>query len=349
VEQFPEEDKVTQKAVRKENIKDVLKVLLDKYPVFAPVLEEGNLLFRALEEPDRAVLDRTMTRMSPKGIFFQQTERLFTHEKGNVTETLPDEGRTILFGVHPCDMRSFSLMDMVFDTESFNDNYYTKRRRQTVIFGMACVKPGDQCFCNWFGIEVGSPVGADVFIRDAGGKYLLETVTEQGEEILAEIPGLESSDQKDRDEAMRLETDAQSQLPGKVNVDSVKELLDRMFEDEFWDKLHRRCLACGICTYVCPTCHCFDIEDEMVDRLGERVRNWDSCMYPGFTLHGSGHNPRPTQKERWRQRVMHKFNYFKSNNDTFSCIGCGRCTMACPVSIDIREIVMNLDGLRSAK
>jgi ferredoxin len=125
----------------------------------------------------------------------------------------------------------------------------------------------------------------------------------------------------------------------------IKKFLDENFEHPFWDTLHKKCLACGTCTFMCPTCHCFDIQDEVKAEDGKRMRNWDSCMFPLFTKETSGHNPRPSQKERWRQRVMHKFRYFVDNFNAIACVGCGRCVMYCPVNMDIRKIVEDISKL----
>jgi NAD-dependent dihydropyrimidine dehydrogenase PreA subunit len=125
----------------------------------------------------------------------------------------------------------------------------------------------------------------------------------------------------------------------------VKPILDNNFEHPFWATIHGKCLACGTCTYLCPTCHCFDISDEVKGSDGVRIRSWDSCMFPLFTKETSGHNPRTSQKERWRQRTMHKFKYYVDNFKAISCVGCGRCVMYCPVNIDIRKIIEDISKL----
>jgi len=131
------------------------------------------------------------------------------------------------------------------------------------------------------------------------------------------------------------------------STEGLKENLDEMYDDPFWDELHLRCLGCGVCTYLCPTCHCFDIVDEGNGAAGQRLRNWDTCQFALFTHHTSGHNPRPTGRERMRQRVMHKFNYFVSNFGDIACVGCGRCVRECPVNLDIRAVIEDARQVRN--
>jgi ferredoxin len=115
--------------------------------------------------------------------------------------------------------------------------------------------------------------------------------------------------------------------------------MDPAFDDGRWEELTVRCLGCGSCTYLCPTCHCFDIADEARLYKGRRIRTWDSCQFPLFTKHASGHNPRRNKKERLRQRFMHKFSYAVENTGTALCVGCGRCIAGCPVNLDIRDVI----------
>jgi sulfhydrogenase subunit beta (sulfur reductase) len=146
---------------------------------------------------------------------------------------------------------------------------------------------------------------------------------------------------------MKKEIDGRSagEIKSAPPAKAIKPILDRIFEHPFWDTIHARCLKCGTCTYLCPTCHCFDISDETKGSDGVRIRSWDSCQYPLFTKMASGHNPRTSQKERWRQRVMHKFRYYVDNFGAVSCVGCGRCVMLCPVNIDIRKIITDIAAL----
>ena len=123
-----------------------------------------------------------------------------------------------------------------------------------------------------------------------------------------------------------------------------------MFDSPFWDDESMSCIRCGICTYLCPTCHCFDINDEVISSYplkGKRVRTWDNCQFPDFTMHSSGHNPRPDKASRLRQRILHKYNYFVEKYGHYQCTGCGRCVSKCPVGIDIIEVLNKVNDYES--
>ena len=181
-------------------------------------------------------------------------------------------------------------------------------------------------------------------LTDIGSDYLAEFVTPKGEKLLSyfgEAKADAAADTRKSEIAAR----AKEAIASKIPAHEVKPILDVNFDNPFWSTIHGKCLACGTCTYLCPTCHCFDISDEATASNGLRIRSWDSCMFPLFTKETSGHNPRQSQKERWRQRAMHKFKYFVDNFNAIACVGCGRCVMYCPVNIDIRKVVEDISKL----
>ena len=168
---------------------------------------------------------------------------------------------------------------------------------------------------------------------------LFEPITERGKKLIERHSELlkpaTAAQLKSRD---KLASEAAAKISG-IELDGVSKKLESSFESPFWDDIHQTCLACGICTFLCPTCHCFAFSDERLDSKGERIRLWDSCQYPAFTLEASGHNPRVSGMERMRQRIMHKFSYYVENFDEVACVGCGRCVANCPVNLDLRETI----------
>lgn len=174
---------------------------------------------------------------------------------------------------------------------------------------------------------------------DLGEDFLLIGVSKKGEEL---IKDLKEADDKQIEKMAKVKEKAMEAINTDPMIGKVKEELDRNFDDPIWDKIHLKCLGCGVCTYLCPTCHCFDIVDEEMKGKGVRIRIWDSCMFPLFTLHTSGHNPRKSPKERMRNRIMHKFKYFVDNFGDVACVGCGRCIQNCPVNFDIREVIREI-------
>jgi len=334
---------MAEKILSKDRLEEFLSRLIEDYQVFAPVEKDGNLLFSRISSSEELVQKYRNTKRPPKELFFPQSEALFRFRKGQVFEESPEEAERVIFGMRPCDARSLTLLDMVFNSDKFQDPYFITRREKTTVISIACTHPQITCFCTSFGITPASEEGSDILLFDLDETYLIRPITQKGQKLIENLKVLltdaQQSDLRKRDALVKL---AISRVKSEVPIEGLKEKLDGMFDSPFWEKVHLKCLGCGICTYLCPACHCFDIADEAVDSEGKRVRNWDSCMYPKFTLQASGLNPRLSNKERLRQRIMHKFNYSVANYGQAFCVGCGRCVRNCPVNLDIREIIKQI-------
>ncbi|MDI6726931.1 MAG: 4Fe-4S dicluster domain-containing protein [Smithellaceae bacterium] len=335
--------------IGKEALGNVAGRLAGDFLVYAPVKEGDGLLFKELGPTDAPVLGWRNSTNAPKNLFFPQTELLMRYMGAERGVTLAEGGRVearrVLFGIRPCDCRSFLLLDLLFDQEKYRDRYYIDKREATTIIAVACVEPPySTCFCTSVAGNPTSGAGADILLTETSDGYVAEFITDKGLSLKGYF-GEEMAGASWEEERAVIATRAAEAIKSSVPGKEIKPILDNNFEHPFWETIHRRCLACGACTYLCPTCHCFDISDEVKADQGVRLRLWDSCMYPLFTREASGHNPRPTQKERWRQRVMHKFKYYVDNFNAISCVGCGRCVMSCPVNIDIRKIVQDISRL----
>ena len=328
--------------------------------VFAPVLQDDVLCLAPVESAEeiirgvQALIRLTNTRQAPKEVFFPRSEVLFSYQDGKVIPVELPEERRVVFAMRPCDARSAVLLDYVFDADadeaaaggtSDQDPYYMNRRKNTVLMGLACNQPMSTCFCTSVGGGPFSTDGLDLLWTDLGDRYLVDAITEQGAALIANSPHMREAGSEDIAQKAEIAALAEQAVSGP-DVQGVKEKLDRMYDSPFWQTAQLKCLGCGACTYLCPTCHCFDIADEGDRRQGQRVRNWDTCQFSLFTLHASGHNPRASGKERMRQRMMHKFNYFVENFDAIACVGCGRCVRACPVNLDIRAV---LNGIKETE
>ena len=330
----------------------LLDFLIQKHQVFAPVMKDDLVVdFDQIQNGAQAYLEYNNSNEPVKKLFFPQSETLFTYGKDGAAQApeLESAQPRVVFGIRPCEAKSLSLLDLVFDESNYKDPYYIERRKNTTIFTLACNHPRNNCFCSRLGLGPFSRKDADVFVVDLGEQYLLEPITPAGKEILKDIPGLKDAQPKDTNRLAELEAEADSKVTRQVNLDNIPEKLAEIFDHPVWDEIHEKCLGCGICTYFCPTCHCFDIVDEQKDDQGRRVRVWDSCMYPEFTLEASGHNPRQTGKERMRQRLMHKFNYFVKNYGEMACVGCGRCISNCPVGSDLIRVIEKINNLQVRK
>jgi len=329
--------------IKKNELPALLATLSEHYRVYAPVAKGDDTFFETLT-PESKLNMGASPKKPVKEILFPQTEELYNYSVDNAgvrMESALDDTKTVAFGVKPCDAKAMALLDNVFHNDQYQDVYYLSRRNNTIIVTLGCNQPESTCFCSSVNSGPFDTDGSDILLTDIGEAYLVEGITEQGKGLLAELK-LEAAD--DTAKAQAADNKKVTATSSIVDISGLKEKLDGMFNDAYWDKLHEKCIGCAACTYLCPTCHCFDIADEAKDCAGCRVRNWDSCMFPLFTLHGSGHNPRTSGKERWRQRLMHKFNYFVERYNATACVGCGRCIKNCPVNLDIRQVLSEVQA-----
>jgi len=333
------------KRISKEDVITFLARLLKDYTVYAPAKVADYVSFREVASPEEVVWDCLVTRQPPKEVFFPQTEALFRYVKtanGLQLQSLETvERERVLWGVRPCDVQATLVQDAVFDTPDVRDVYYTNKRGKTILIGIGCNRPLSTCFCTSVGGGPFKKEGVDLFLTDIGDSYLAEARTDKGKELL-KGSYFHPATRADLKTAKTVEEAALKRLPAPMDLQSIKQHLDAMINSLFWDDMQATCLGCGVCTFLCPVCHCFDIVDEGTPSCGQRVRNWDTCQYCIYTLEASGHNPRPSGKERTRQRLMHKFDYYLINQGVIGCVGCGRCVQLCPVNLDIRQILVEL-------
>jgi sulfhydrogenase subunit beta (sulfur reductase) len=294
-------------------------------------------------------LETLNTLIPAKKFFFPQTETILKYEFGDdlkIEDCAVHAGeQTVLFGVRPCDVASFAMMDRVY-LEDPVDEAYRRRREGTTVVALGCSNPDETCFCRSFDIDLGKAPGADVLATDTGDEVVFIAQSDKGEDFLKSLNGvLEEATSGDENKVRDAQDQAKSEYVTSVNPAGIMEKLDSMFEDSYWDNLYRRCIGCGTCTFICPTCHCFDIQEYSTGDKGERIRCWDACMFEDFTQMAGGHNPRTTQKARVRQRFMHKLNYFPhQHGGEYACVGCGRCVRKCPVNLDILEVIRDVGG-----
>ncbi len=338
------------KCLAKDKFSELVEKFTKEQDVFAPIAQGLEVKWSLIDDSSKILFDFKNTSMSPKGLFFPQTECLFEFNNNKdaedafiLKETSPLVKKRTLLNIRPCDARAFSILDKVFmkDEDSL-DVYWKDKRDKTILIGLACTNPCSTCFCTQVNSSPFGEDGLDVLMIDLGDKVVLKDVTDKGEEILK---GLEDASDEDIKKVEELKKEAESKINANLSMDNIlsREVLE-VYEDPFWDRLYETCLNCGACTFYCPTCHCFDIQDETKGDYGRRVRNWDTCMSWLFTQHASGHNPRGTKKHRVRQRFMHKFKYMPIKLDgDIGCVGCGRCIQVCPVNIDVRDVIKNMN------
>ncbi len=311
-----------------------------KGAVYAPVKagSKGWTEFRRVTSLKETDFSRVNTKLPAKGLLFPQCETIVRFEGGTAREPAVPEEQVIL-GVRPCDAAAIAFQTRFFAGQGQTDPYYKARRERTMLIGLACNTPADTCFCAAVGGLPSGTRGLDLLLTDIGGKYLAEPVTDKGAALIADMPDPAIGDLEKKRE---LAEKAAEQMPKAIDTKVLKARLDSGFEHPVWEELNLACVNCGACTFVCPTCHCFDVTDEQRKGRGARYRVWDSCQFCVYSQHASGHNPRQTARSRYRNRVMDKFKYTVDMVGEVSCVGCGRCIAECPSAIDIRETVSTL-------
>jgi len=342
--------------IKKQNWADGLKKLSEAYRLFGPVKEDDFHNFKELLGNQLPDLNCLNTRLSPKSIIYPQSQVMFEYclDEGREDHHILKEVNTknspqAVIGIRPCDAKAFSLVRLNFDTQQYQDPYWLKAYEATTLVGLACEAPCKSCFCTTAGCGPYHDEDLDVLLIDGGDRYWAKAITAKGEAFVQSAGWTKTVEEKTAAKEIEAKKQAaEAKICTFVNTDRLRETeTTELYNAPFWEDVSFSCINCGTCTYVCPTCWCFDIQDENRGDCGVRMRNWDSCMYPLFTLHGSGHNPRNTKLHRVRQRFMHKLKYYVDKYDAgIQCVGCGRCVRLCPVNIDIRRVceLMNSYG-----
>ena len=312
--------------------------------LYLPVKAAGKTNYAAWDENAQVDLDTLKTVRSPKDAFFPQSENLYScyREDGKLKIRAEElqSAPFVVFGMKACDVRGIDVLDKVFLSEPV-DSYYAARRQHGTIVSLACHAPETSCFCKVFGIDCAAPQG-DVVTWLVGEELYWQPQTDKGNALTELVADLLT-----QCDAAAVETEQSAiraiveKLPySNLSLDNWgAEAAQKNFDSPIWEQLYKPCLACGTCTFVCPTCQCYDIKDYDTGSGVQRYRCWDSCMYSDFTMMAHGNN-RNSQMQRFRQRFMHKLAYFPANNDgMFSCVGCGRCVDKCPSHLNIVKVI----------
>ncbi|UCF99402.1 MAG: 4Fe-4S dicluster domain-containing protein, partial [Spirochaetaceae bacterium] len=284
--------------------------------------------------PATGSLNVDFTVNSIKEFFFPHRQELYEQRPdGIIPRAAPEETQRLLLFPRPCDTRGLAILDRVFLGE-VEDESYRRSRHNTAVVGLHCLQPDRYCFCTSLGGGPFDTEGMDLALTPLDAdRYLVQEATDKGKALLASLSGKEAGE-AERKAFEQFRTAAEAAIRRTIEVPDSKTMAER-FDSPYWGEVSQACLTCGICSYLCPTCHCFDIVDEGYLRL----RCWDTCSSDTFTRMAAGEDHRRQKRSRYRQRIYHKFSYFQENFDTHSCVGCGRCTRHCPVKIDIVEIV----------
>lgn len=341
--------------ITKDAFTQVVRGLCDTMPVIAPItLSNGELIYERIRNAEEITLQPGVPLMSAKEFFFDRRETLFDFKRTDTGgfEFLPagEPQETLFLGIRSCDLKGVRFLER-FYARQFNDTSVTGKIENTIFFSLGCTEPaGEDCFCVCCDGGPILPDGYDVQLTDLGDRWLVETATEKARTLLAPYRDLFSpAAEADLLEKNRIleQVDARFVRRSYMAMGTKRISLGTVPE-EVWETLGNRCISCGSCVYVCPTCSCFTVTDRGTPRQGSRVRTWDACNYAGFTREASGHDPRPTAADRLKRRFFHKIGFQPmSTHGRLGCVGCGRCVMACPSLADISTFVTVLRGARA--
>ncbi len=332
------------KKTNKSNLSKIFAFISEKEELYVPSKIGSGTNFALFQDEVSVDLETLKTVKSPKDIFFPQCENLYscTKEEGKMKITPEDlKARDfVVFGMRGCDLKGMEVLDKVFLSEPV-DSFYASRRSHGTIVTLACAKPSESCFCSVFGIDAAAPSG-DVEAFMIEDEIFFDAKSKKGEELLALIAEfLEDADENKVEKEKEKIREIIKKLPyANLSLEGWNgDATEEKFDSPIWEELYKGCLACGTCTFSCPTCQCYDIKDYDTGKGVMRYRCWDSCMYSDFTMMAHGNN-RTSQMQRFRQRFMHKLVYFPKNNDgMYSCVGCGRCVDRCPSSLNIVKVI----------
>ena len=334
-------------SIAKDKIDSLFELIGSKQPLYLPVDNNSGKADFARWQKGTKLSEKLKTTRSAKDFFFPKTEHLVSYEMSGKEMKVVDPRKEVedfvIFGVRACDARGFTAIDNVYLNMNPVDSYYKNRREHGTVIVLACNEPEKTCFCSTFGIDasLAKPAG-DVSCWLADGKYYFEANTDKGKAFIENAKSaLEDADTSAVDKCKKDISAKVEALPfAHLDLSKFqgKDML-KIFNSKVWDKVSEPCVGCGTCTYVCPTCMCFDVRDFATSNGVRQVRCWDSCMYNDFTQMAA-ENPRHTQKERSRQGFMHKLMYYPmAHEGMFSCVGCGRCVESCPVNMNIVKVI----------
>lgn len=357
----------------KEAMATLVQVLRDDgYTVIAPVVVEGVIMLRPIEmaqqiargvrdeqegghyrlvagDPD-AYFDYVVGPDGPKRYFFPPQQRLFTiHIEGErfvMDQGQPQPPKLAIIGVRGCELEAIRVQDRVFGIEEGQDTfrcesdaYYHQTRGQALLVAVNCTRPARTCFCTSWGTGPEANGGYDLSLTELKTGFVIRAGSDRGRQLLDRLPVKAVTDEELELEMLKLQS-AADHMGRHLHTQDVKQLLDRSIEHPRWDQVAQRCLSCGNCTMVCPTCFCSTVTDsnDLATDQVTRTRQWESCFSHEFSYMTHGPERRSTRAQ-YRHWLRHKLCTWWDQFETSGCTGCGRCITWCPVGIDLTQEV----------
>lgn len=333
--------------IEKEKIRDLVGFLKHKYRVVGPKIKENQFIIDDIDSPDELTLLYRPSILSLKKFYLPQQENLLDFSLGE-TISIPSDvsmNPIAIFGAHTCDIAGITCLDNACGQEPRDKNFF-KRKKNILIIGIECTKPCDD-YATCVTVGTHNPKGGyDVMLTDIGSGYLVQTNSEEGEDLIHKSNHVKEADTNIVSKVSQMRVEKDQKFPRKIvpKGEEIKGIMEKTAKSPVWDDVGARCVACGNCTNVCPTCYCFDIKDDVDLALenGVRYRIWDSCQLKSFAEVAGGENFRKNRKDRQRHRYFRKFNYCMEKYGRHFCVGCGRCTRTCMAKISLIETVNSL-------
>lgn len=326
----------------------LFQILNELGNVYAPVrVSPQSYSFKQVASEKDIAFEALRTILPPKKFFYPGQETIITYSSDGVHEHINEPEFQVVFGVHPCDLAGLGIMDTIFQS-SPADNHYVRRRMKSLIVGLSCM-PDKYCFCQSMGTDCPS-AGFDIFLTDIGDSFFIEFRTPAAIPVATGL--IAHAEPVTDDHRVRFNqfwADRDAAFTNGFKPKNVRAAMDMDENNAIWEELGERCLSCGNCTPVCPTCYCFDLVDiaALNGTDGQRRREWDSCQFSSFATVSGDFNFRPTPVDRLKFWYRHKLHGFEDAYSLPTCVGCGRCTVACPSGID--DIVAVAKALQSTK
>lgn len=339
--------------IEKNNVMKLAEELAKSYSLYGPVIDKDSkqVFFNKVNSASEIDLNAELPAIPPKSVVFPQIEKILEYKYNKDSKKVEmnpifDNSSKALFGIRPCDLTGIVVLDRFFLGQEFVDEIYQEHRKRMFIVSNTCTAPFQQCFCVCTDSGPAAYESYDLNLTDIGDYYLVESGSEKGKSF-AEKMGLAKAG-KDHLAAKDKIVDKSISLFEKIATDNkawISRVMNRVttgfIREEVWEYIGKQCFECGACTFVCPTCSCFNVEDHNnISESTDRLRTWDSCSYEGYTKMAGDHNPRHPVEDRRNKRFFCKLSYSQSKKYLRpGCVGCGRCQWACPGDIGLPNVV----------
>jgi len=331
--------------MKRENLNRFLDAIRPFGTLWGPVKSGDEFALQEVDDYSKLDLTALRTKIPYKKLLFPPKFSMFSFDEKDMKSNLEDLPRQVIFGMHPCDIHGLQIMDE-FHSAHYPDPYYIERRKRTAIIGLSCI-PDEKCFCKTTNTHYAEG-GFDLALTDLEDFFIVWVGSSLGDDMVRACPSL-MDESVGRDDLQRfIDWRKKRETSFKLDMDftGMPSTMELRWDSSIWEEYGEKCLSCGACTLVCPTCPCFNVVDEinMKQTEGSRYRKWDSCMFREYSMVAGDHNFREARAARLKLRFTHKLQAFVGHFGKPACVGCGRCLDTCPVGIDIKSVGMRLKG-----